>query len=123
MARIAASVLEPALRAATDPLGADLLARLRRAAAPPHPVKATRPYPIRTALRIYRQKALEGDRPGVITDGYPELLAALSELPEGDVVVHGVRFPDAVFLAFTDPGRRRCLGVLRKRLSGPDPDV
>jgi hypothetical protein len=120
MARIAPSALEPALRAGSDPLAADLLARLLRTPATPHPAKATRPYPIRTALRIYRRKALEGDRAGVHTDGYPALLAALSACPEGDVIVHGVRFADAVFLVFTDPERRHCLGLLRKRLSRPD---
>lgn len=121
MARIATSALEPALLAGSDPLAADLLARLRRAPATPPPAKTTRPYPIRTALRIYRQKARKGDRPGIHTDGYPALLATLSALPEEAVVVHGVRFADAVFLVFTDPPRQRCLGVLRKRRSGVGP--
>ena len=113
-------MLEPALRSATDPLGADLLARLQ-APVGPHSAKATRPYPISIALRIYRRKALEGDRPGIHTDGYPALLAALSSHPGGDVVVHGVRFAEVVFLVFTDAERQRCLGVLRKRLSGSTP--
>lgn len=89
---------------------------MRAARAAPPPAKATRPYPLRTALRIYQQKAIKGDRSGVHTDGYPELFAALSALPEGSGIVHGVRFADAVFLVFTDPQRRQCLGLLRKRL-------
>ena len=116
MPSIAARVIEPALRASADPLAADLLARLRRDAAEPTPAKATRPFSRRAALQIYRQKAGKGDRPTVRTDGYPALLAALSAAPEGEVIVHGVAFADAVYLVFTDPGRTQCLGVLRKRL-------
>ena len=120
MARVASSALEPALLGAGDPLATELLARLRGPGAPPA-AKTTRPYPVHAALRIYRQKALKGDRPGVHTDGYPALLATLSTLPEGALIVHGVRFADAVYLVFTDPSRQRCLGVLRKRLPEPDP--
>jgi hypothetical protein len=36
-------------------------------------------------------------------------------MPEGEVIVHGVTFADAVYLVLTDPGRQHCLGVLRKR--------
>jgi hypothetical protein len=115
MTRIAASAVEPALRMSADPLAADLLARLQREAAAPTPAKATRPFSRRSALRIYRQKAAKGDRPTVRTDGYPSLLAALGAASEGEVIVHGVTFPDAVYLVFTDPGRKQCLGVLRKR--------
>lgn len=116
MTRMAASALEPALLASRDHLAAELLARLRAPGAR-QATKTTRPYPIHTALRIYEQKARKGDRPGVHTDGYPALLATLSALPQEAVVVHGIRFADAVFLVFTDPPRRRCLGVLRKRLT------
>jgi len=115
MSRIPATVVEPALRVSADPLAADLLDRLQRDAVTPTPAKATRPFSRRAALQIYRQKAAKGDRPTVRTDGYPSLLAALEAAPEGEVVVHGVTFPDAVYLVFTDPGRRQCLGVLRKR--------
>jgi hypothetical protein len=115
MPSIAASVVEPALRMSADPLAAELLARLRRHASAPTPAKATRPFPRREALRIYRRKAAKGDRPAVHTDGYPALLATLDAVPEGEVIAHGVTFPDAVYLVFTDPGRRECLGVLRKR--------
>jgi hypothetical protein len=115
MPRIVASVVEPALRISADPLAAELLARLRVEAVVPTPAKATRPFSRTAALRIYRQKAAKGDRPTVRTDGYPALLATLSAAPEGEVIVHGVAFADAVYLVFTDPGREECLGVLRKR--------
>jgi hypothetical protein len=115
MSRIAASIVEPALRASADPLAADLLARLRQEAAAPPPAKATRPFARGAALQIYRHKAAKGDRPAVRTDGYPALLAALDATLEREVIVHGVTFADAVYLVFTDPGRRHCLGVLRKR--------
>jgi hypothetical protein len=116
MPSITPSVVEPALRASADPLAADLLARLRPGEAQPVRARATRPFPRRTALRIYRHKAAEGDRRAVRTDGYPELLAGLGEAVESDVIVHGVTFADAVYLVFTDPARTQCLGVLRKRL-------
>ena len=115
MPRIAASVIQPALGMSPDPLAAELLARLEREAADSTPAKATRAFPRRAALRIYRQKSAKGDRPAVRTDGYPALLATLGAAPEGEVIVHGVTFPDAVYLVFTDPCRRECLGVLRKR--------
>jgi hypothetical protein len=115
MARIASSLVEPALRASADPLAADLLDRLLRPAGLPPRAKATRPFSRQAALEIYGRKAAKGDRPSVRTDGYPELLAALESTPESEVVVHGVTFGDAVYLVFTDPGRRCCVGVLRKR--------
>jgi hypothetical protein len=115
MPRIVASVVELALSMSADPLAAELLARLRAEVVVPTPAKATRPFSRRAALRIYRQKAAKGDRPTVRTDGYPALLATLNAAPEGEAIVHGVRFADAVYLVFTDPGRRECLGVLRKR--------
>jgi hypothetical protein len=115
MPRIVASVVELALSMSADPLAAELLARLRAEVVVPTLAKATRPFSRRAALRIYRQKAAKGDRPTVRTDGYPALLATLSAAPEGEAIVHGVRFADAVYLVFTDPGRRECLGVLRKR--------
>src|SRR6266545_7290795 len=116
MPSIAPSIVEPALRASADPLAADLLARLRPDAAEPIRARATHPFSRREALRIYRSKAVKGDRRAVCTDGYPALLAALGATLEHEVIVHGVAFPDAVFLVFTDPGRTHCLGVLRKRL-------
>jgi hypothetical protein len=115
MPRIAASVVHQALRMSADPLAADLLARLQREGVGSTPAKATRPFSRREASRIYHQKAAKGDRPAVRTDGYPALLAALDAVPDGEVVVHGVTFADAVYLVFTDPGRTECLGVLRKR--------
>jgi|SRR5688572_4273152 hypothetical protein len=115
MARIAVSVVEPAVRASVDPLAVDLVARLRQEAGAPPRVTTTRPFPRRAALEIYRRKAAKGDRPAVRTDGYPALLAALGAAPEGEVIVHGVTFPDAVYLVVTDAARRHCLGVLRKR--------
>ena len=118
MPSIAPSVVEPALRASADPLAADLLARLQGEEAEPLRARATRPVTRREALRIYRHKAAKGDRSAVRTDGYPALLAALGEARESEVIVHGVAFTDAVFLVFTDTGRTRCLGVLRKRLLG-----
>jgi hypothetical protein len=124
MPSIAASVVEPALRASTDPLAADLLARLQREETEPLRARATRPFTRREAQRIYRHKAAKGDRRAVRTDGYPALLAALGESPESEVIVHGVAFTDAVFLVFTDTGRTRCVGVLRKLLlaGGARPD-
>jgi hypothetical protein len=113
VARIAVSVIEPAVRASADPLAADLVARLRQEA-PPR-AKATRPFSRREALEIYRRKAAKGDRATVRTDGYPALLAALGATAEGEVIVHGVTFAETVYLVFTDPTRERCLGVLRKR--------
>jgi len=110
-----ASVVELALSMSADPLAVELLARLRAEVGVPTPAKATRPFSRRAALRIYRQKAAKGDRPAVRTDGYPALLAALDAAPDGEVIVHGVTFADAVYLVFTDPGRTECLGVLRKR--------
>jgi hypothetical protein len=76
--------------------------------------KATRAYPRREALRIYRHKAVRGDRSSIRTDGYARLLAALTADPDGDVVVHGLSFSHAVYLVFTDPTRSYCVGVLRK---------
>jgi hypothetical protein len=113
MADVSVSVVEPALRASDDPLAAELLARLRRQ--PPIRVRATRPYPRGAALELYQRKAAKGDRPWVRTDGYAALLDALSATPEDQVIIHGVTFPDAVYLVFTDSTRRRCLGLLRKR--------
>lgn len=115
MARIEVSVMEPAIRASVDPLAVDLSARLRRADAPPPRATTTRPFSTRAALEIYQRKAAKGDRPAVRTEGYPALLAALRASPEGELVVHGIAFPDAVYLVFTDAARRQCLGVLRKR--------
>jgi hypothetical protein len=81
--------------------------------------KATRPYPRREALRIYREKAARGDRPDIRTDGFASLLAALAAAPEEQVIVHGIAFADAVYLVLTDADRMRCLGLLRKvRLPG-----
>lgn len=114
MGRIAASIVQPALSRSVDPLAVDLLARLRTRAGETTPAKTTRPFPRRAASRIYRQKAAKGDRPTVRTDGYPELLATLDAVSEGDVIVHGVTFADAVYLVFTDSARSECLGVLRK---------
>jgi hypothetical protein len=85
MARIVASMVEQALSMSADPLAAELLARLRAEVIVPPPAKATR------------------------------LLATLSAAPEGETIVHGVTFADAVYLVFTDPGRSECVGVLRKR--------
>ena len=121
MPTIGSTVVEPARRATTDPLAADLLARLQCDATRPVRARATRPFSRREALRIYRGKAAKGDRPTVRTDGYPALLAALGEADESEVVVHGVAFVDAVYLVFTDPSRTRCLGVLRKVLLDQGP--
>jgi hypothetical protein len=115
MARIALSVVEPALRTSGDPLAGDLLARLRQQAAAPPQAKATRPYSRRAALELYQRKAAKGDQPWVRTDGYPALLATLGATPEEQVIVHGVTFADAIYLVFTDLSRQHCLGVLRKR--------
>jgi hypothetical protein len=114
MARVSPDVLEPALIASVEPLAADLLERLHRESDVPTS-KATRPFPRTEALRVYRRKAAQGDRARVRTEGYSALLAALSEAPESEVVVHGLAFADAVYLVFTDPGRTHCLGILRKR--------
>ncbi|HET6578306.1 MAG TPA: hypothetical protein VFG66_08285 [Gemmatimonadales bacterium] len=113
MPRISPLVLEPALIASADPLAADLLERLRGKCDEPTS-KTTRPFPRAGALGVYRRKAAQGDRPRVRTEGYAELLTALSQAPEGEVVVHGLAFADAVYLVFTDPGRRHCIGMLRK---------
>jgi hypothetical protein len=113
MADISVSVVEPALRASDDPLAGELVARLRRQS--PTRVRATRPYPRGAALEIYQRKAAKGDRPGVRTEGYAALLAALASASEDEVIVHGVTFPDAVYLVLTNPTRRRCVGLLRKR--------
>jgi hypothetical protein len=113
MANIPVSVVEPALRASVDPLAGELLARLRQQA--PTRVRATRPYRSGASLELYQRKAAKGDRPGVRTDGYAALLATLASAPEDQVIVHGVTFPDAVYLVFTDGTRRRCLGLLCKR--------
>lgn len=113
MASISVSVVEPALRASVDPLAGELLARLREQA--PTRARATRPYPRRTALELYQRKAAKGDKPWVRTDGYAVLLAALAATPENRIIVHGITFTDAVYLVFTDPSRRHCLGLLRKR--------
>ena len=107
--------MEPAIRASVDPLAVDLVARLRQVVGSPPRATTTRPFSTRAALEIYRRKAAKGDLPAVRTEGYPALLAALNARPEGDVVVHGVTFSDAVYLVFTDAARRQCLGVLRKR--------
>jgi hypothetical protein len=115
MPRIAASVLQAALGGSADALAAELLARLRAPGAEAMPAKATRPFARRSAWRIYRRKAAAGDRPTVRTDGYPALLSALDADSAGEIIVHGVTFPDTVYLVFTDPARRECLGVLRKR--------
>ena len=112
MPRVVPSVVEPALRASTDPLAAELLGRLREA--PAARAKATKPFPRWEALRIYQRKAALGNRPAVRTDGFPALLAALATGPEEQVIVHGVAFADAVYLVFTDAGRMRCVGLLRK---------
>jgi hypothetical protein len=113
MTRISSSLLEPALLGSADSLAADLLGRLRGGIVAPAS-KATRPFPRLEALRVYRRKAAQGDRNRVRTDGYPELLAALSDAPGGEVMVHGVAFADAVYLVFTDRSRAHCVGVLRK---------
>jgi hypothetical protein len=113
MASISVSVVEPALRASVDPLAGELLARLGQQT--PIRVRATRPYPREAALELYQRKAAKADRPGVRTDGYAALLAALASTPEDQVIVHGVTFPDSVYLVFTDRSRRRCLGLLLKR--------
>lgn len=115
MPRIAASIVQPALCMSADPLAAELLARLRVQGSEATPAKATRCFSRRAASRIYRQKAAKGDRPTVRTDGYPELLATLDAVSEGEVIVHGVTFSDAIYLVFTDASRTECLGVLRKR--------
>ena len=115
MPRIAPRIVEPALRASGDPLAAELLARLEHDAAAAVRATTTRPFSRQAALRIYQHKAAKGDRPGVRTDGYPALLAALGAAPGGAVIVHGVTFADAVYLVFTDPSRTDCLGLLRKR--------
>ena len=113
MASISPMILEPVLVAGTDPLASELLGRLRRHGDVPA-CKVTRPIPRGEALKVYRQKAAAGDRPHVRTEGYPELLAALSQAGESEVLVHGVAFSDVVYLVFTDAGRTRCVGVLRK---------
>jgi hypothetical protein len=115
MARIAVSLVEPAVRASADPLAVDLAQRLREDAGPPLRATTTRPFSRRAAIEIYRRKAAKGDRPAVRTDGYPALLAALGAEPEGEILVHGVTFADAVYLVFTDTARHHCLGMLRKR--------
>jgi hypothetical protein len=119
MARIAASIVELALQASVDPLAADLLARLRHERGAPPRAKATRPFSRGAALEIYQRKAAKADQPAVRTEGYPALLAALGATPEGEVIVHGVTFGDVVYLVFTDPARRDCVGVLRKRRLTP----
>lgn len=113
MGNISVSFLEPALQASPNPLAGDLVSRLERQA--PTRVRATRPYSRRAALELYGRKAAKGDRPWVRTDGYPILLATLEAIDEGQLIVHGVTFADAVYLVFTDPTRQHCLGVLRKR--------
>lgn len=116
MARISALAVTRALEACVaNRLAADLLARLRAPGAERTPAKATRPFPRRTACAIYREKALKGDRGRVRTDGFPELLTTLEAAEDGQVIVHGIAFPDAVYLVLTDAGRTECLGVLRKR--------
>ncbi len=115
MARIAVSVVEPAIRASVDPFAVDLVARLREVAGAPPRATTTRPFSRRAALEIYHRKAAKGDRPAVRTEGYPALLAALGATPENEVIVHGVTFADAVYLVVTDAARHHCLGVLRKR--------
>jgi hypothetical protein len=119
MARISPDVLEAALVGSADPLAADLLGRLRRGSSAPTST-ATRPYPAAEALGVYRRKAARGDRPNVRTEGYAELLGALSRASHDEVIVHGVAFADVVYLVFTDPARTRCVGVLRKtRIPSP----
>ena len=113
MATISVNVLEAALHASVDPLASDLVARLREQA--PTRARATRPYSRRAAYELYQRKAAQGDQPWVRTDGYPGLLATLRATVDGQVIVHGVTFADAVYLVFTDPARQLCLGVLRKR--------
>lgn len=113
MGDISVSVLATALQGSFNPLAGDLVSRLARQA--PTRVRATRPYARQSALELYKRKAAKGDRPGVRTDGYPTLLAALGSTPEGQLIVHGVTFADAIYLVFTDPTCRQCLGVLRKR--------
>ena len=113
MGSISVRVLEPALQGSRDPLAGDLMSRLRRQA--PTRFRATRPYSRRAALELYERKAAQGDRPWVRTEGYPILLATLGATSEGQIIVHGITFADAVYLVFTDPTRQHCLGVLRKR--------
>jgi hypothetical protein len=113
MTRISSSLLEPALLGSDDPLAADLLGRLHSGIDVPAS-KTTRPFPRLEALNLYRRKAAQGDRNRVRTDGYAGLLAALSDARDGEVIVHGVAFADAVYLVFTDPSRTHCVGVLRK---------
>ena len=113
MATISVNILEAALHASVDRLASDLVARLRAQA--PTRARATRPYSRRAAYELYQRKAAQGDRPWVRTDGYPRLLATLRAPVEGQVIVHGVTFADAVYLVFTDPAREHCVGVLRKR--------
>jgi len=120
MPSISPSVLEPALRRSAHPFAADLLGRLVRGSDTPTS-KATRPVPRAEALRIYRRKSAQGDRPHVRTEGYAELLAALGETSDGEIVVHGIAFADVVYLVFTDPERTRCIGALRKTRLPPDP--
>jgi hypothetical protein len=115
MARVPASVVEPALSACADRLAADLLARLRAPGGDAAPATATRPFSRRAALQIYGRKAAKGDRPTVRTEGYPELLASLAAVPAGEVIVHGLRFTDTVYLVLTDATRTECLGILRKQ--------
>jgi hypothetical protein len=121
MPRVSASVVEPALRTSADPLAVDLLARLRTKERSTIRAKATRPFNRTEAMRIYRRKATLGDRPTIRTDGYAPLLAALAKAPETLLIVHGLRFEDAVYLVFTDPARTRCMGVLRKVRLAPGP--
>jgi len=113
MATISVNILEAALHATGDPLASDLVARLREQA--PTRARATRPYSRRAAYELYQRKAAQGDQPRVRTDGYPGLLATLRAAVDDQVIVHGVTFADTVYLVFTDPARRHCLGVLRKR--------
>ena len=115
MARISATVVAQALGTCGGPLAADLLARLRAHGGEATPTKTTRPFSRRAAEQISGRKAAKGDSPRVRTEGYLELLARLEAVPEGEVIVHGLAFSDAVYLVFTDPARAECLGVLRKR--------
>jgi hypothetical protein len=114
MVRILPSVIEPALRSSADPLAADLLKRMGAEAAEAPSAKATRPFSRRKALRVYQNKAAQGDRAPVRTEGYDRLFAALGAAPDEKVIVHGVTFSEAVYLVFTDPSRTQCVGVLRK---------
>jgi hypothetical protein len=113
MATASVHVLEAALHGSVDPLASELVARLRQQA--PIRARATRPYSRRAAYELYQRKAAQGDQPWVRTDGYPRVLATLRATVDGEVIVHGVTFADAVYLVFTDPTRQLCLGVLRKR--------